>query len=263
MLEQGLTPPLVQLNQINVRIDERDILKNVDFSIHENEIVTLIGPNGAGKSTLIKVILGITKPSSGQIHNKKSLKLAYVPQKFNPSHSLPLRVKDLLDLEKCDPAIKAEIVQDTGIAKLFEAKVQQLSGGERQRVLLARALLRQPQILVLDEPMQGLDIQSEAELYDYVRSLPERYNCSILIVSHDLQWVMQGTQRVVCLNKHICCSGLPDRIQQHPEYLALFGDTYGKQRAFYQHHHDHCAHGDSLKTCEHGDHPHIHPEPEA
>ena len=154
-------------------------------------------------------------------------------------------------------------MQDTGIAKLFEAKVQQLSGGERQRVLLARALLRQPQILVLDEPMQGLDIQSEAELYDYVRSLPERYNCSILIVSHDLQWVMQGTQRVVCLNKHICCSGLPDRIQQHPEYLALFGDTYGKQRAFYQHHHDHCAHGDSLKTCEHGDHPHIHPEPEA
>lgn len=263
MLEQGLMPPLVQLNQINVRIDERDILKNIDFSIHENEIVTLIGPNGAGKSTLIKVILGITKPSSGQIHNKKSLKLAYVPQKFNPSHSLPLRVKDLLDLEKCDPTIKAEIVQDTGIAKLFEAKVQQLSGGERQRVLLARALLRQPQILVLDEPMQGLDIQSEAELYDYVRSLPERYNCSILIVSHDLQWVMQGTQRVVCLNKHICCSGLPDRIQQHPEYLALFGDTYGKQRAFYQHHHDHCAHGDSLKTCEHGDHPHIHPEPEA
>ena len=263
MLEQGLMPPLVQLNQINVRIDERDILKNIDFSSHENEIVTLIGPNGAGKSTLIKVILGITKPSSGQIHNKKSLKLAYVPQKFNPSHSLPLRVKDLLNLEKCDSVIKAEIVQDTGIAKLLESKVQQLSGGERQRVLLARALLRQPDILVLDEPMQGLDIQSEAELYDYVRSLPERYNCSILIVSHDLQWVMQGTQRVVCLNKHICCSGLPDRIQQHPEYLALFGDTYGKQRAFYQHHHDHCAHGDSLKTCEHGDHPHIHPEPEA
>ena len=259
MLEQGLTPPLVQLNQINVRIDERDILKNVDFSIHENEIVTLIGPNGAGKSTLIKVILGITKPSSGQIQNKKSLKLAYVPQKFNPSHSLPLRVKDLLNLEKCDSVIKAEIMQDTGIAKLLESKVQQLSGGERQRVLLARALLRQPDILVLDEPMQGLDIQSEAELYDYVRSLPERYNCSILIVSHDLQWVMQGTQRVVCLNKHICCSGLPDSIQQHPEYQALFGTN----RAFYQHHHNHCAHGDTATPCLHDPRPHIHPEPEA
>ena len=259
MLEQGLMPPLIQLNQINVRIDEREILKNVDFSINEKEIVTLIGPNGAGKSTLIKVILGIVKPNSGQISNKKNLKLAYVPQKFNPSHSLPLRVKDLLNLEKCDPAIKAEIIQDTGIARLAESKVQQLSGGERQRVLLARALLRQPNILVLDEPMQGLDIQSEAELYDYVRSLPERYHCSILIVSHDLQWVMQGTQRVVCLNKHICCSGLPDSIQQHPEYQAIFGTN----RAFYQHHHDHCAHGDTATPCQHDPRPHIHPEPEA
>ncbi len=108
-------------------------------------------------------------------------------------------------------------------AKLQRSKVQQLSGGERQRVLLARALLRKPDILVLDEPMQGLDIQSEAELYEYVRSLPERYGCAILIVSHDLQWVMQGTHRVVCLNKHICCSGLPENIQQHPEYQAIFG----------------------------------------
>lgn len=259
VLEQSVNSPLVQLQQINVRIDERDILKNVDFSLQEKEIVTLIGPNGAGKSTLIKVLLGILKPNSGKIVGAKNLKLAYVPQKFNPSHSLPLRVKDLLDLEKCDKAIKAEIICDTGIAKLEHSKVQQLSGGERQRVLLARALLRQPNVLVLDEPMQGLDIQSEAELYEYVRSLPERYGCSILIVSHDLQWVMQGTQRVVCLNKHICCSGLPDSIQQHPEYLALFGTS----RVPYQHHHDHCAHGDSAKTCEHGSHPHIHPEPEA
>ena len=259
MLEQGLTPPLVQLNQINVRIDERDILKNVDFSIHENEIVTLIGPNGAGKSTLIKVILGITKPSSGQIQNKKSLKLAYVPQKFNPSHSLPLRVQDLLALEKCDATKKAEIIRDTGITQLQNSKVQQLSGGERQRVLLARALLRQPHILVLDEPMQGLDIQSEAELYDYVRSLPQKYGCAVLMVSHDLQWVMQGTHRVVCLNKHICCSGLPENVQQHPEYQAIFGTN----RVFYQHHHDHCAHGDSAIPCQHDSRPHIHPEPEA
>ena len=202
--------------------------------------MTLIGPNGAGKSTLIKVLLGILKPSSGRVISNKT-KMAYVPQKFNPSHSLPLRVQDLLDLEKCSPALRQEIIQDTGIAKLQQSKVQQLSGGERQRVLLARALLRKPDILVLDEPMQGLDIQSEAELYEYVRSLPERYGCAILIVSHDLQWVMQGTQRVVCLNKHICCSGLPESIQQHPEYQAIFGT----QRVFYQHHHDHCAHGDA------------------
>ena len=253
------TPVLIALEQISVRIDDRDILKQIDFSIHEQEIVTLIGPNGAGKSTLIKVLLGILKPNTGQVSSTRKLKFSYVPQKFNPSHSLPLRVKDLLDLESCPAAIKQEIIQDTGIAKLQDSKVQQLSGGERQRVLLARALLRQPDLLVLDEPMQGLDIQSEAELYDYVRSLPEKYRCAVLMVSHDLQWVMQGTQRVVCLNKHICCSGLPENIQQHPEYQAIFGTN----RVFYQHHHDHCAHGDSATTCQHDSRPHIHPEPEA
>jgi zinc transport system ATP-binding protein len=251
--------PLIELQNIFVRIDDRDILKNVDFSLNHQEIVTLIGPNGAGKSTLIKVLLGILKPNSGKIKTAAKLKFAYVPQKFNPSHSLPLRVKDLLALEKCPTSLKQEIIRDTGITKLKDSRVQQLSGGERQRVLLARALLRQPDVLVLDEPMQGLDIQSEAELYDYVRSLPEKYGCAILIVSHDLQWVMQGTHRVVCLNKHICCSGLPENIQQHPEYQAIFGTN----RVFYQHHHDHCVHGDTATPCQHNSRPHIHPEPEA
>lgn len=251
--------PLISLDKISVRIDDRDILKQIDFTLHEQEIVTLIGPNGAGKSTLIKVLLGIVKASSGKIQCKKKLKFSYVPQKFNPSHSLPLRVQDLLALEKCDAIKKAEIICDTGISKLQDAKVQQLSGGERQRVLLARALLRQPDVLVLDEPMQGLDIQSEAELYEYVRSLPAKYQCAVLMVSHDLQWVMQGTHRVVCLNKHICCSGLPENVQQHPEYQAIFGNN----RVLYQHHHDHCAHGDSAIPYQHDPRPHIHPEPEA
>lgn len=247
---------LIQLQQICVRIDERNILNHIDFALAEKEIVTLIGPNGAGKSTLIKVLLGILKPSSGQVIQTKKLIFSYVPQKFNPSHSLPLRVKDLLALERCPTALKAEIIADTGIEKLQNSKVQQLSGGERQRVLLARALLRQPHILVLDEPMQGLDIQSETELYHYVRSLPEKYGCAIVMVSHDLQWVMQGTHRVICLNKHICCSGSPENVQKHPEYLAIFGQN----RVFYQHHHDHCAHNDAVQPCEHGSHPHIHPE---
>lgn len=253
------TPLLLSLKQINVKIDDRDILKQIDFDLHKNEIVTLIGPNGAGKSTLIKVLLGILKPNSGKISQTTKLKFSYVPQKFNPSHSLPLRVKDLLALEPCDAKTKKQIIEETGILRLQESKVQQLSGGERQRVLLARALLRKPDVLVLDEPMQGLDIQSEAELYEYVRNVPERYQCAVLMVSHDLQWVMQGTNRVVCLNKHICCSGLPENVQQHPEYQAIFGT----QRALYHHHHDHCAHGDiPTTTCEHEDHPHIHPEPE-
>ena len=249
--------PLIQLNNISVQRNEREILKNVDFALQAKEIVTLIGPNGAGKSTLIKVLLGIMSPSEGKVSTSKKLKMAYVPQKFNPSASLPLRVCDLLDLETCQTTLRTEIIQDTGIQKLQHSNVQQLSGGERQRVLIARALLRQPDILVLDEPMQGLDIQSEVELYEYVRSLPERYGCAILMVSHDLQWVMQGTHRVVCLNKHICCSGLPESIQQHPEYQAIFG----KQRMFYQHHHDHCVHHDHAEPCTQTTHPHIHPEP--
>lgn len=254
----ALNSELIRLEQVSVHRDQRDILKHINFTLYRNEIVTLIGPNGAGKSTLIKVLLGILSPSQGKIITSKKNKMAYVPQKFNPSYSLPLRVKDLLNLEKCSDALRHEIITDTGILKLQDSKVQQLSGGEKQRVLLARALMRQPDILVLDEPMQGLDIQSEAELYEYVRSLPERYHCAVLMVSHDLQWVMQGTHRVVCLNKHICCSGLPENVQQHPEYLALFGG----QRVPYQHHHDHCAHGDHVEPCTHIDHPHIHPEPE-
>lgn len=253
----SISPSLIELENISVQRDKRDILRNVNFALQAKEIVTLIGPNGAGKSTLIKVLLGIMQPNAGKVTFAKKLKMAYVPQKFNPSSSLPLRVQDLLDLEACASDLRKEIIQDTGISKLQLSKVQQLSGGERQRVLLARALLRQPDILVLDEPMQGLDIQSEAELYEYVRSLPERYGCAVLMVSHDLQWVMQGTHRVVCLNKHICCSGLPESIQQHPEYQAIFGT----QRMFYQHHHNHCGHSDHVEPRTHDPRPHIHPEP--
>lgn len=250
--------PLVELRKINVSFDERQILKEIDLHIYPQEIMTLVGPNGAGKSTLIKILLGIIKPTTGQIITQKKLRLAYVPQRFNPSSSLPLRVKDLLALEPCPKDYKKEIIQDTGIARLQNHDVHSLSGGERQRVLLARALLRQPQLLVLDEPMQGLDIQSEEELYAYVRTLPSRFGCSILMVSHDLQWVMQGTQRVVCLNHHICCTGTPENIQQHPEYQAIFG----QQRVPYQHHHQHCGHGDHAEPCIHIPHPHIHPEVE-
>ena len=183
-----MNSPLIELRDIGVRIDQRDILKHVDFSLHQQEIVTLIGPNGAGKSTLIKVLLGIVKAQSGQVLTQKKLKFSYVPQKFNPSHSLPLRVCDLLALEKCDASIKAEVIRDTGIAKLDQLKVQQLSGGERQRVLIARALLRQPDILVLDEPMQGLDIHSAR-----IVTLGERAEDTFFVTKNDGQ-VMSETE---------------------------------------------------------------------
>lgn len=255
------TDPLVQLNQIGLHYNQRAVLKDIDLKIEPQEIVSLIGPNGAGKSSLVKILLGIQKPQQGTITRKSKLKMGYVPQRFNPSSSLPLRVTDLLETKTIKADLLEQIIAETGVAHLLQRQVQQLSGGERQRVLLARALLKQPELLVLDEPMQGLDIQSETELYAYVRTLPERYGCAVLMVSHDLQWVMQGTQRVICLNHHICCSGTPSDIQQHPAYQEIFGT----QRMIYQHHHDHCAHGDiSHDDCAlpHKSVPHIHPEPE-
>ena len=255
------TTLLVQLNHIGLYYDKRAVLKDVDLSIEAKEIVSLIGPNGAGKSSLVKILLGIQSPQKGTVQRKARLKMGYVPQRFNPSSSLPLRVSDLLESKRIDTALFEQIIVETGIAHLLMRQVQQLSGGERQRVLLARALLKQPELLVLDEPMQGLDIHSETELYAYVRTLPERYGCAVLMVSHDLQWVMQGTQRVICLNHHICCSGTPSDIQQHPAYQEIFGT----QRVIYQHHHDHCVHGDITHdhcNVPHNTTPHIHPEPE-
>lgn len=232
--------PLLSLQHIHVRFDGRLVLKAVDLEIAPREIISLIGPNGAGKSTLVRVVLGLQRPAQGTRQVQAAVVMGYVPQRLHLSPSLPLRVCDLLALERATPAHYAQIVAETGIAHLATRAMQQLSGGERQRVLLARALLRQPTLLVLDEPMQGLDPQSEAELYAYVRSLPERYGCAVLMVSHDLQWVMQGTQRVICLNHHICCSGTPEHVQRAPEYQALFGTG----RVWYEHHHDHCRHTD-------------------
>ncbi|XID76111.1 metal ABC transporter ATP-binding protein [Alkanindiges sp. WGS2144] len=248
---------LIQLNNINMQFEQRVVLQNVNLIIHTREIISLIGPNGAGKSTLVKVLLGILLPQQGTVSRLPHLKIGYVPQRFNPSASLPLRVLDLLEISAYPADFVKQIVMETGIAHLLKRQVQQLSGGERQRVLLARALLKKPQLLVLDEPMQGLDIQSETELYAYVRALPERYGCAVLMVSHDLQWVMQGTQRVICLNRHICCSGTPADIQQHPAYQEIFGTG----RTIYQHQHDHCVHGEvNHANCTPA--PHIHPEPE-
>ena len=179
--------PLISLDKISVRIDDRDILKQIDFTLHEQEIVTLIGPNGAGKSTLIKVLLGIVKASSGKIQCKKKLKFSYVPQKFNPSHSLPLRVQDLLALEKCDAIKKAEIICDTGISKLQDAKVQQLSGGERRRTEIARAVAINPKFILLDEPFEGLAPAVVHEVREAVMSH---------LSDHEMGWLLQATAAI-------------------------------------------------------------------
>ncbi len=242
--------PLIDIKDVSVLFDQRLALNRVSMSIAPREIVSLIGPNGAGKSTLVKVVLGLQKTSSGSRQIQSDLKIGYVPQRFHLSRSMPLRVRDLFDLIRTTADFRNQILEETGSANLLNRDVQDLSGGERQRVLLARALLIRPNLLVLDEPMQGLDIHSEEELYAYVRTLPERYGCAVLMVSHDLQWVMQGTQRVICLNHHICCSGTPASVLQDPAYQAIFGT----ERVPYEHHHEHA-------NCDHAhDLPHIHPE---
>lgn len=237
---QPMQKPILTLQHACVQFDGRSALKNIDLVLNECEIVSIIGPNGAGKSTLVRVILGLQRLHSGTRQVQQGLSLGYVPQKIHLSPSLPLRVCDFLALMQAEPAHFQQIMAETGIAHLQRRAMQQLSGGERQRVLLARALLARPQLLLLDEPMQGLDPQSEIELYAYVRSVPERYGCAVVMVSHDLQWVMQGTQRVICLNHHICCSGSPAHVQADPAYQALFGVG----RVWYEHHHDHCRHDD-------------------
>lgn len=232
-----MSAALVTLQQASVRREGRMILQSVDLSVEQRQILTIIGPNGAGKSTLMQVILGIVRPTSGAVQHAPDLRMGYVPQKFHPSVSLPLRVCDLLQLQGAPPDWMDRIVADIDIGRLWRRSVHHLSGGERQRVLLARALLRRPQLLVLDEPMQGLDLHSEHLLNEYLRQLPQTHQCGIVMVSHDVQWVMQGTNRVICLNHHVCCSGSPQHIQQQPEYLALFG-----HRVPYQHHHHQCEH---------------------
>lgn len=240
---------LLSLHNISVQYGERLVLNQINLNLYEQEIVSLIGPNGAGKSTLVKVILGIVRPTQGDIQRHQPLQISYVPQKFHPSSSLPLRVIDVLHAEHADPTRQQQLIEQLKLQPLLTRSIHHLSGGERQRMLLARALLKQPNLLVLDEPMQGLDVQSEEELYQYIQNLPQQLGCSILIVSHDLQWVMQGTARVVCLNHHICCTGTPEIVQQNAEYQAIFG-----KKLWYQHHHQACQHLPHDHTHHHNGH---------
>lgn len=228
---------LITLHDVGVHYGQVRALSHIDLEIFSGEMLTIIGPNGAGKSTLIQLILGIQQPSVGTISYAPDLTMGYVPQKFQPSISLPLRVRDLFALQAAKTEFLQQIISHIDLAPLLDKSLHHLSGGERQRVLLARALLHRPQLLVLDEPMQGLDIHAEQDLYHYVQRLPALLGCAVVMVSHDLQWVMQGTERVICLNHHICCSGTPQQIQQQPEYQALFG-----YRLPYQHHHHQCEH---------------------
>jgi zinc transport system ATP-binding protein len=208
--------------------------------VSEGEIVSIIGPNGAGKTSLLKLLLGLIKPERGSIERRPGLRIGYLPQKASIDTVLPLSVERMMTLTEAFSRKEVEkALAETGVSSLIDEPVQTLSGGEFQRMMLARALLRNPELLVLDEPAQGVDHLGEAELYGLIGRLREERGCGVLMVSHDLHVVMAATDRVLCLNRHLCCEGEPEEVTRHPEYLRLFGMEAGSRLAVYSHHHDH------------------------
>ncbi|MEJ8323081.1 zinc ABC transporter ATP-binding protein ZnuC [Kosakonia sacchari] len=231
---------LVTLENITVAFGQRRVLSDISLNLRAGKILTLLGPNGAGKSTLVRVVLGLVAPDSGLIKRDKTLHIGYVPQKLHLDATLPLTVGRFMRLRpgtsKGDiiPALKR--VQ---AAHLVDAPMQKLSGGETQRVLLARALLNRPQLLVLDEPTQGVDVNGQVALYNLIDQLRKELGCAVLMVSHDLHLVMAKTDEVLCLNHHICCSGTPEVVSMHPEFISMFGQRGAEQLGIYRHNHNH------------------------
>jgi zinc transport system ATP-binding protein len=231
---------LLSARHVSFKRDRRVVLQNIDLDIAQAEIVTLIGPNGAGKTTLVRVLLGLSQMSGGEIVRATDLVVGYVPQRFDLDRAIPMTVERFLSLGRTrDKASQAAALAEVGAPNLAERQFTELSGGELQRVLIARALLRNPTLLVLDEPVRGIDYSGEAELYGLISRLRNERGVGILLVSHDLHIVMAASDRVVCINRHVCCSGVPETVAQHPEYARLFGPQAARNFALYRHAHDH------------------------
>ena len=217
----------------------QSLVQNVSLSLAAGEVVTVIGPNGAGKTSLLKLVTGLINPTSGTIIRKPGLRIGYMPQRLAVAATMPITVQRFLQLQHNKLEEFHNHLQALSVPGLLNRQLQHLSGGELQRVLLARALLRSPELLVLDEPAQGVDVGGQAELYRIIAELRDRLGCAVLMVSHDLHLVMAQTDTVICLNKHVCCHGTPESVEQHPEYLQLFGRQASHDIAVYTHRHDH------------------------
>ncbi len=241
---------LIRLEQVGVTFAGQNVLENIALSVEPGQIVTLIGPNGAGKTTLVRAVLGLLKPHSGTVWRKPKLRVGYMPQKLHVDPTLPLSVLRFLRLVPGVDRTRAQAaLKEVGAEHVIDNPVQSISGGEMQRVLLARALLREPELLVLDEPVQGVDVAGQAELYSLITRLRDRHGCGVLMVSHDLHLVMSTTDQVVCLNRHVCCSGHPEQVSGDPAFVELFGKN-AQSLAIYHHHHDHAhdLHGAVVDT---------------
>lgn len=234
---------LMALERVNKSFLGQHVLQNISLQLNRGEITTLIGPNGAGKSTLVRIILGLLTPDAGSVIPAANLNIGYMPQKLNIDPTLPISTCRFLQLANTSHRACQGALDSVGIGHLAATPVQKLSGGEMQRALLARAILRKPNLLVLDEPVQGVDVNGQNALYKMIGELSKNLDCAVLMVSHDLHIVMSATDQVICLNHHICCHGRPEQVTQDPAYLDIFGQT-----AIYAHHHDHqhSVHGEVL-----------------
>lgn len=239
---------LIETRNLTIRYGESTVLRDVSLCIEPGEIVTIVGPNGSGKTSLLRALIGALRPASGWIRHKPGLRIGYVPQRLHIDPTLPITVDRFLRLPgglprtACAPAL-----EKAGVPGLSQQQMSALSGGQFQRVLLARALINQPDILLLDEATQGLDQPGSAAFYRRIEEVREETGCAVLMISHELHVVMSASDRVICLNGHVCCEGTPEIVSSAPEYRALFGTGTGGALALYRHEHDHahdesCAH---------------------
>lgn len=254
---------LISLSHVHYDVEGTSILQDISLEVMKGKITTIIGPNGAGKTTLLRLMLGLANPTAGDIHRHVHL-IGYMPQKIFLNPLMPLTVERFLQLSQPDnnqqlnQKIK-DVLHEVGACHLENRFMRVLSGGELQRILLARSLMLNADLLILDEPAQGVDVMGQADLYDMIAKIRDNRGCGIVLVSHDLHLVMAASDEVVCLNHHVCCSGHPISVQQDPKYLELFKSQvtppdvlYPEALAVYTHHHDH--HHDDGVLCEHGPH---------
>lgn len=231
---------LVSLENINLRINGQNIIKDISLHINKGEITTLIGPNGGGKTSIVRVLLGVLEPTSGTITKDPLIKIGYMPQKIVIDKTIPLSAKGFLKLstQKIDlNAYIKQLICRLKLDNILDKQVHDLSGGQMQKLLFLRSIINQPDLLVLDEPTQYMDVKAIEEFYHIIAEVQKLWNCAILMISHDLHMVMQKTDFVFCVNHHVCCHGSPESVNQHPEYLSLLGKN--SALGVYQHHHDH------------------------
>lgn len=257
-------PSLIEAKNLSYRVNDKLILDNINLTLSRQEVVTIIGPNGAGKSTLLRQLIKLEKPSSGSVTHANNLSFGYMPQKLDLNDLMPLNVHSFLQLGKkqrkrsLSVAAKSQLMRELHVKSLLNTSMHKLSGGERQRVMLTRAVLQAPDVLVLDEPAQGVDINGQNRLYELISKVRDVHPCAVLMVSHDLHLVMAKTDRVICLNQHICCEGHPDTVSTHDQFTNLFDDHQLAAMRHYTHKHNHhhdlhgsVVEGDHNKGCTH------------